>query len=344
MSLLVAQQASYQAMLEHRAIFNAVATTAVFGCMAAACAFQGYARTAFDPIFQAIEYSSFAYILAFVGYMAMPEPSPVVALISALAVFSPPREAWIWVMSKLEDYQKVVWMMTSVFVVTYWTNGLLLMALDHFFAKRLDRYRIQKVVKGSSRPSTAKLIRNLIINTCMVPLIALVIGLCVTFEPKDFEIPGPFEMFLSTLAGVLTNEILFFYGHWLLHSNYLYGRIHKVHHEFKSPCALAAIYCHPVELVISDFIPLASGIICFNHNLYAAAVFTTFAVLGTQTHHCGFRWPWIPGHANQPDFHDYHHEKFNCNYGSMGFLDALHGTSMGSRHHPMHAAAAAKAA
>ena len=48
-----------------------------------------------------------------------------------------------------------------------------------------------------------------------------------------------------------------------------------------------------------------------------------FAVLGTQTHHCGYRWPWTPGFDHQPDFHDFHHEKFNTNYGLTGWCDAL---------------------
>jgi methylsterol monooxygenase len=273
--------------------------------------------------------------------MAMPEPSPFVVIISFLAVFTPPTSAWAWVMSSLKDYQKVIWMMSSVFLVVYWTNGLFLMALEHFCADWLKRYRIQPEIKSHSRPPTRKLICNIAVNTCLVPLIALVIGLGLEgkFQPSDFEIPGPLEIFLSAIAGVFTNEVFFFYGHWLMHANkFLYGHVHKVHHEFKAPSALAAIYCHPIELVVSDFVPLAAGILLFNTNLYYAGVFTTMAVLGTQTHHCGFRWPWIASHGNQPDFHDYHHERFNCNYGNIGFLDALHGTGAGSRKHPVIAA------
>jgi len=52
-----------------------------------------------------------------------------------------------------------------------------------------------------------------------------------------------------------------------------------------------------------------------------------FAVLGTQTHHCGFNWPW-GFWDHQPEFHDLHHAKFNGNYGNIGFLDWLHGTTL----------------
>lgn len=43
------------------------------------------------------------------------------------------------------------------------------------------------------------------------------------------------------------------------------------------------------------------------------------AIIGTQVHHCGYRFPWHFDH--QPNFHDLHHEKFKVNYGLLGFLD-----------------------
>merc|ERR1719215_2548033 len=55
-------------------------------------------------------------------------------------------------------------------------------------------------------------------------------------------------------------------------------------------------------------------------------VWAFFAILGTQYHHCGFRWPWTPTWDEQPNFHDFHHERFNANFGVMGWLDMLHGT------------------
>jgi len=312
--------------------FHGAVMACMWSTLVAAYLSQGVVKSAFKPIYIAVEHSYAAYFLFFLVLLAMAEPSPLVLILAGVVVSCPPHTAWASAMSGLEDYQKVVCMMTSVFVIIYWTNGLFCMALEHLFTKYLDKYRIQAEVKAYSRPPTGKLIRNVLINTCLVPIIALVIGLNVSFVPSDFEIPGPFEMLLSALTSIYFNEIFFFYGHWMFHANkFLYAKVHKVHHEFKAPCALAAVYCHPVELVVADFGPLGVGIVLFNHNLYFAAVFTTFAVLATQTHHCGFRWPWIAEHGAQPDFHDYHHEKFTCNYGNLGFLDAIHGTAAPTR-------------
>ena len=43
----------------------------------------------------------------------------------------------------------------------------------------------------------------------------------------------------------------------LLHHRYLYKYIHKKHHEWQSPVALAATYCHPLEHLIANTIPVA---------------------------------------------------------------------------------------
>ena len=63
--------------------------------------------------------------------------------------------------------------------------------------------------------------------------------------------------------------------------------------SFEAPMGLAAIYCHPLEFFLSDLMPLGAGLVAVRTNGFAGAVWMAFAVMATQTHHCGIRWPWI---------------------------------------------------
>jgi sterol desaturase/sphingolipid hydroxylase (fatty acid hydroxylase superfamily) len=48
------------------------------------------------------------------------------------------------------------------------------------------------------------------------------------------------------------------------------------------------------------------------------------ALINTMSSHSGFRFPITPN----PFFHDFHHQYFDENYGVLGILDYLHGSSV----------------
>ena len=37
------------------------------------------------------------------------------------------------------------------------------------------------------------------------------------------------------------------------------AKIHKLHHDFKAPFGITAIYAHPLEHVVSNIMPIAAG-------------------------------------------------------------------------------------
>merc|ERR1712217_688221 len=78
-------------------------------------------------------------------------------------------------------------------------------------------------------------------------------------------------------------------------------------------------------MLVSNVIPLFGGCLPLGSHAYTILLWVVFAVLGTQTHHCGYHWPWM-FFDHQPSFHDFHHQKFTCNYGNITWLDRLHGT------------------
>eukprot|EP01012_Entosiphon_sulcatum_P031779 TRINITY_DN40489_c0_g1_i1.p1 TRINITY_DN40489_c0_g1~~TRINITY_DN40489_c0_g1_i1.p1 ORF type:complete len:304 (-),score=35.61 TRINITY_DN40489_c0_g1_i1:101-991(-) len=260
---------------------------------------------------------------------AVSAPSPLAVLLASGFVFFPPK-LWEQIVAATTPFQLVGLILPFLVILTYWVNGLLLLAFDVY--KRpsvLQTFKIQPT-KSFDVSKLRKVVSNLLIGQFFVlwPFAMLAgvlceLGIGVQISP---EIPHPKELILYYIGYVVTDEILFFYGHWALHHPLFYSKIHKIHHEFTSPVGLVAAYCHPFEMIVSNVLPLGIGVVLFRSHAFTAISWSVFAVLGTQTHHCGYRWPWIARWDHQPNFHDFHHEVFSSNYGMMGWLDRLHGT------------------
>jgi len=122
------------------------------------------------------------------------------------------------------------------------------------------------------------------------------------------------------VACIVTMMLWFYFTHRLLHVPYLYKTVHKVHHRFKAPCAMAAVYAHPIEFIFGNVAGVGLGPMLTNCHPYTAYAWFSLALLATCKNHSGYKCLG----AQQ---HDAHHEFFNYNFGN-DFLDDFFGTKL----------------
>ncbi|CAE7665404.1 set5 [Symbiodinium necroappetens] len=191
---------------------------------------EGRIKELLMPVQEAVEGSWFAKLMLLVLLSKAPEPSPLVILLAAIMVWSPPESLWLAVIDFMPKLAipsvdptgqgvTVALALWAMFVVTYFTNGTLLLAVEKLFPQLVGDYRIQ-TLKSSSRPTMSALWQNLA-RTSFVVLPLLLAALIPVWQRLRMPsvLPGPWEMFVHIGFGVIVNEVLFFYGHWLMHAN-----------------------------------------------------------------------------------------------------------------------------
>uniref|UniRef100_A0A7S4N6A0 Fatty acid hydroxylase domain-containing protein n=1 Tax=Odontella aurita TaxID=265563 RepID=A0A7S4N6A0_9STRA len=132
------------------------------------------------------------------------------------------------------------------------------------------------------------------------------------------------ELLIKLPFHALVAEVAFYSVHILLHSSsFLYRRIHRVHHRFVAPTAMACVYAHPLEFALGNILPIYLGpMITDAHPWTCYALWFPLAMAGTCRGHCGYRI------ASFVDPHDSHHSLYRFNYGGMCLLDRMFGTSV----------------
>nr|KAF6479937.1 fatty acid hydroxylase domain containing 2 [Molossus molossus] len=204
---------------------------------------------------------------------------------------------------------------THLSTLSFWTlNGLLLVVDTTGKPNFISRYRIQV---GKNEPvdpvKLRQCIRTVLFNQFLIslPLVVVLYPILKLWrDPCRRELPT-FHWFLLELAVfTLIEEVIF------------YKKIHKKHHEWTAPIGVTSLYAHPIEHVVSNMLPAMVGPIVMGSHLSSITVWFSLSLIVTTISHCGYHLPFLPS----PEFHDFHHLKFNQCYGVLGVLDHLHGT------------------
>ncbi len=149
----------------------------------------------------------------------------------------------------------------------------------------------------------------------------------------DFAAYPGWWLWLSIPAMLLLHDTLFYWLHRAMHTRWLYGVMHSVHHDSVHPTAFAAYSFHPSEAIGEALIVVAIIYIIPVHPL-AFLIFQTISTAYNVYGHCGREFypagmatHWLGRWINTSSAHALHHSHGRYNYSFYSlFWDRLMGT------------------
>ncbi|KAF2591311.1 hypothetical protein F2Q70_00038077 [Brassica cretica] len=155
---------------------------------------------------------------------------------------------------------------------------------------------------------------------------------------SSFPLPSWKEVSAQILFYFIIEDFVFYWGHRILHSKWLYKNVHSVHHEYATPFGLTSEYAHPAEILFLGFATIVGPALTGPH-LITLWLWMVLRVLETVEAHCGYHFPWslsnfLPLYGGA-DFHDYHHRLLYTKSGNYSstfvYMDWIFGTDKGYR-------------
>jgi sterol desaturase/sphingolipid hydroxylase (fatty acid hydroxylase superfamily) len=131
-------------------------------------------------------------------------------------------------------------------------------------------------------------------------------------------------------AGILLYELAHYWYHRTAHSvDWLWRKLHQMHHSAESLEALGANYLHPVDTVIFTTLAVFAFFPILGLSPEAGAIAAAFLAFNAAFQHANIRTPrWLGYIVQRPESHGIHHERgvHAYNYSDLPLWDIVFGT------------------
>lgn len=186
----------------------------------------------------------------------------------------------------------------------------------------MDRFNMQEAIRAISVTMFNQLVLGMGFSAVLYLSAEQIFKNAVNDRESMLNVPS-FWVFLRD--GYVTYhlfELTFYPMHKLMHWKPIYNRVHKVHHEWKHPISVAAVYNHPLEYMTASFIPLMIGPTLCGSHISTLWIIIFSSIITVVSEHSGYHMPYL----KSARFHYYHHTHPTECLGSYGLLDYIFGT------------------
>lgn len=245
------------------------------------------------------------------------------------------ESAWQYLITRYSDFQLTTFGTFILHESVFFLSGLPFLLLER--AGYFSKYKIQKKV-NTPEAQTRCIVRLIVYHLCVNLPVMLTSFPIFRYMGLTSSLPlPPWNVVLSQIVFYfIIEDFIFYWGHRILHTKWLYKHVHSVHHEYATPFGLTSEYAHPAEILFLGFATVIGPALTGPH-LFTLWLWMVLRVIETVEAHCGYHFPWSPSKFiplyGGADFHDYHHRVLyteSGNYAStFTYMDWLFGTDKG---------------